>query len=57
MAARGAGGVLMRFMGCMGWVMEKYQEGLGVFLVILGLRWEMDPRLDSGMTCGVGISP
>jgi hypothetical protein len=31
MAARGVGGVLMRFMGRMGWVCEKYQEGLGEF--------------------------
>jgi len=29
MAARGVSGVIMRFMGRMGGVVEKYHEGLG----------------------------
>jgi len=52
------GGVLMRFMGRLGWDYGKISEGAGrSFLVISGLRWEIDPRLDSGTTCVVGIEP
>jgi hypothetical protein len=50
-------GVQMRFIGRIGWVMEKYQEGMEVLSSILDLRWVMAPRLDSGMTCSVGIRP
>jgi hypothetical protein len=33
--------------------LEKYQEGLD----ILDLRWVTARKLDSSMTCGVGIIP
>jgi len=56
MVACGAGGVLMRFMGRMGWVCEKISGGVVVsFLVIPDLRREMALKLDSSMTSGVGI--
>jgi hypothetical protein len=58
MVARGVGGVLMRFMGRMGWGLWKnIRRGWGSFLVTLDLRLVMAPKLDSGMTCGVGIRP
>jgi hypothetical protein len=49
MIACEVGGVLIVFMGCMGWVYEKVsREVRMVFLVILGLRWVTAPRLDFG---------
>ena len=37
--------------------MEEYHKGLRGFFVILYLRSMMSSRLDSGMTCCVGIMP
>jgi hypothetical protein len=58
MAACGMGGVLIRFMGCMGWGYGTISEGVGrSFLIILDMRSMMYPKLDFGMTCDVGIMP
>jgi hypothetical protein len=50
------GGVLVSPSGSIGWV---YGRILGVvggsFVVILDLRWEMAPRLDYGVSIGIGI--
>jgi len=54
MAAR-VRGVLMRFVACMRWIYGKISRRVGgSFMVILGLRWEMVPKVDSSRTCGVG---
>jgi len=37
--------------------MEEYYEGLREVVVILDLRWEMDPILDYDRIFGVGIQP
>jgi hypothetical protein len=36
---------------------KNIMRGWGNFEVMLDLRWEIDPRLDSGMIFGVGIQP
>jgi hypothetical protein len=36
---------------------KNIRRGWRSFLVILDLRWVTAPKLDSGMTCGVGIKP
>jgi hypothetical protein len=58
MAARRVSGVLMMFTGRMGGDYRRISGGVGrCFLVIPDLRCEMALRLDSVLTCGVGIRP
>jgi hypothetical protein len=52
------GSVLMSLLGRMGWGYEGILRRVGgSFQVIPDLRWEMAPRLDYGMTYGVGTGP
>ena len=52
------GGALVSQLERMGWGYGRIIGGVGGnFQVILYLRWEMAPRLDSGMIYGVRIWP
>jgi hypothetical protein len=52
------GGVLLISLGCMEWGYGRILGGgRGCFPVIPYLSWEMAPRSDYGMMCGVGICP
>jgi len=56
MAMLGVGGVLMRFMGRMGWGSGRILEGVGgSCLTTLDLRWGMAPNFFFGMMFGVGL--
>jgi hypothetical protein len=57
-AACRVGGVIMRSKGRMGWGFGKISGGAREsFLAKLELRWVMARKLDSGLTCAVGIKP
>jgi predicted deacetylase len=54
MIAHGVSGVLMRFMGLMGWICTKMSRRVvKSFLVIPDLRRKMSLKLDSNITSGV----
>lgn len=56
MTAHGVNGVLMRFMGRMGWVCGKMSRRVvGNFPVIPDLRQKMSLKLDSSMTSATRI--
>jgi hypothetical protein len=53
---RGEGGVLASLLGRMEWVYGRILGKAGGRSVDTSdFKWVMVPRLDSGMTCGVGI--
>lgn len=54
LVVHGMDGVLMNLLGHTGWDYGRILGGVeGCFQVILDLRWEMPPRLDSSMICMV----
>lgn len=58
LVVHGVDGVLMSLLGCMGWGFGRILGGVGRnFQVIPDLRWEIAPRLVSGIIYGVGIWP
>jgi hypothetical protein len=58
LAVLGVGAVLLILLGRMWRGYGKILGGVGrCFLVIPDLSYEMAPRLDSGMMCGVGRWP
>ena len=58
MAACGVGVVLMKLFSRMGLGYKRISRRVGsCFLVIPDLRWEIAPRLNYGMACGLRIRP
>ncbi len=56
MEVHGEGNVPVSISGLMRWVYGRVLGEVGrSFVVIPDLRWEMIPRIDSGMTCDVRI--
>jgi hypothetical protein len=52
------GDVLLNPLCSIWWGYGRISGGIeGCFLIILDLSWEMAPRLDFGIMCGVGRRP